>query len=438
MRKWASNSENLMSLIENQELSAESEASDPILNEESLKKSVCSENEIKVLGIPWDKRKDTLKFDLSGIVKDATKEPVTKRILLSAIARFYDPHGLISAVILPLKILFQEVCLMKVDWDSPLPNEINDRWRTIIEDINLVSEIEFPRCLLPGDKSDEIKSVELHGFSDASKIAYGAKVYLRIETTNGISTHLIASKTRIAPLKTETIPRLELLAALLLARLITSVSNALQNSIKIDKVVCWSDSQIVLWWIYREPKDFKVFVSNRLLQIRDLVVKENWFYCPKNANPSDIASRGTKCSTLVNNNLWWKSPQFLTLDSGNWPKQSFSAKENEIPDEVKSELKKQSSVSTHVLVNENKPVQNISEIIPCERFSSYTKLIRVTALVLKFVNYYITNRLKRSFRKRILRRQNLYGIGKFKNRLEMMRNFKNREINFVYLLKKKV
>lgn len=351
-----------------------------------MKKSVCAENEIKVLGIPWNKSRDTLKFDLSNIVKDATKEPVTKRILLSTIARFYDPHGLISAVILPLKMLFQEVCLMKVDWDSPLPNEINDRWKSIIDDINLVSEIEFPRCLLPGVESDEIKSVELHGFSDASKIAYGANVYLRIETSNGISSHLIASKTRIAPLKTETIPRLELLAALLLAKLITSVSNALRNSIKIDKLVCWSDSQIVLWWIYREPKDFKVFVSNRLLQIRDLIAKENWFYCPTNANPSDIASRGIKCSILVNNDLWWKGPQFLALDSENWPKQTFCSNENEVPDEVKSEIKKQGPVSTHVLVNESKPVQSISDIIPCERFSSYTKLIRVTALVLKFVN----------------------------------------------------
>ena len=148
MRKWASNSENLMSLIENQEFAAEKEKSDSISSEGKLGKPTVFENEIKVLGIPWNKNKDTLKFDLSSIVKDATKEPATKRILLSTIARFYDPHGLISPVILPLKMLFQEVCLMKVDWYSPLSNEINDRWKTIIDDINLVSEIEFPRCLL--------------------------------------------------------------------------------------------------------------------------------------------------------------------------------------------------------------------------------------------------------------------------------------------------
>ena len=137
-----------MSLIENQEFAAEKEKSDSISSEGKLGKPTIFENEIKVLGIPWNKNKDTLKFDLSSIVKDATKEPVTKRILLSTIARFYDPHGLISAVILPLKMLFQEVCLMKVDWYSPLSNEIDDRWKTIIDDINLVSEIEFPRCLL--------------------------------------------------------------------------------------------------------------------------------------------------------------------------------------------------------------------------------------------------------------------------------------------------
>ena len=264
----------------------------------------------------------------------------------------------------------------------PLSNEINDRWKTIIDDINLVSEIEFPRCLLAEIERDDIKSVELHGFSDASKIAYGANVYLRIETSNGNSSHFISSKTRIAPLKTETIPRLELLAALLLAKLITSVANALRNSIKIDNIFGWCDSQIVLWWIYIEQKDFKVFVSNRLLQIRGLVAKENWRYCPTNSNPSDIASRGYKCSTLVNNDLWRKGPLFLVSDSENWPKQTIRSSENEVSDEVKSEFKKQSSVSTHVLVNESKPVQNIGDIIPCENFSRYTKLIRVTALVL--------------------------------------------------------
>ena len=115
MRKWASNSENLMSLIENQEFAAEKEKSDTISSEGKLGKPTVFENEIKVLGITWNKNKETLKFDLSSIVKDATKEPAIKRILLSTIARFYDPHGLISAVILPLKMLFQEVCLMKVD-----------------------------------------------------------------------------------------------------------------------------------------------------------------------------------------------------------------------------------------------------------------------------------------------------------------------------------
>ena len=183
-------------------------------------------------------------------------------------------------------------------------------------------------------------------------------------------------------MKTETIPRLELLAALLLAKLITSVANALRNSIKIDNNFGLCDSQIVLLCIYREQKDFKVFVLNRLLQIRGLVAKENWRYCPTNSNPSDIASRGSKCSTLVNNDLLWKGPLFLVSDSENWPKQTFSSSENEVPDEVKLEFKKQSSVSTHVLVNESKPVQNIGDIIPCESFSSYTKLIRVTALVL--------------------------------------------------------
>ena len=150
-----------------------------------------------------------------------------------------------SAVVVPLKKLFQESC-----W-SKLIGMLLFQMRLITSGnlslmILRVSEIELPRSLLSNTQRDKIRRVELHGFSDAGKVAYGAKVYIRIETDDGFSSSLVASKSRLTPLKEETVPHLELLGALLLAELITSVRNALKSLIKVDWINCWSDSQIFL------------------------------------------------------------------------------------------------------------------------------------------------------------------------------------------------
>ena len=128
-------------------------------------------------------------------------------------------------------------------------------------------------------------------------------MYLRAETANGYSTHLIASKTRVAPLKGDTIPRLELMGALTLAKLITSVPQALAPSISIGVMYCWIDLQIVLWWIYGVMKQFKQFFQYRVTQIRNLVSKEQWQYCPTELNPSDLSSRRLKCSEIASSSL---------------------------------------------------------------------------------------------------------------------------------------
>ena len=131
-----------------------------------------------------------------------------------------------------------------------------------------VDNIEINRSLLNGIELKDVNSIQIHGFADASKIAYGACIYLRINTNNGVYIRLATAKTRIAPLKQETIPRLELMAALTLAQLITSVKNALQSCIEIEATYCWSDSQVVLFWIHGDSKVHKQFVQNRVSKIR--------------------------------------------------------------------------------------------------------------------------------------------------------------------------
>ena len=154
------------------------------------------------------------------------KEQITKRVVISTITRFYDLHGLLAPIIVPLKQLFQQICKIKISWDDKLPVEIASRYQEILHDIVMVRELELDRCLI---NEENVEFLDIHGFADASVIAFGACVYLCIVTGSRVVVRLIASKTRIAPSKAQTIPHLDLMATLLLARLVTSVNKALKG-----------------------------------------------------------------------------------------------------------------------------------------------------------------------------------------------------------------
>eukprot|EP00795_Rhopilema_esculentum_P011404 gene11404-21602_t len=165
------------------------------------------------IGLAWDKTSDRIRFDFSKIFSNDCQF-VTKREILSSTAKIYDPLGLLSPIVVPLKLLFQELCKKKVNWDTKLSEEISTEWRTIVSDIQSSPPVFVNRSVTDVNK-DEIDHVELHGFSDASSIAFGAAVYIRVVKKSGkISVDLVAAKTRLVPLKSDTIPRLELMAAL--------------------------------------------------------------------------------------------------------------------------------------------------------------------------------------------------------------------------------
>lgn len=401
MRKWATNSKELNEKIIQEEISSSPAAEaqsqvkrntfqSHVIEEDegyskiTLNNAVCTDDEIKVMGVVWDRNSDTLKFKFSDLVNHTKNMPVTKRVILSTTARFYDPLGLLSPITVSLKSLFQELCRSEVDWDTPLCKKQVECWKEVIKDMEETSVIETPRCVLKDIDAADIKSIQLHGFADASNIAYGANVYLRVVSSTGVVTQLMASKTRVAPLKKETTPRLELLAALTLAKLIRSVSDSLDGVVEIDEITCWSDSQVVLWWIRGKGKQYKQFVQNRVSQIRSLWSIECWRYCPTHLNPSDIASRGAKCSELASNRLWWNGPQFLMEDRAQWPANiSCPATEISAAEDVKREGK--SSTILNTLVCENPHHSGIGNVIQCEKFSSLDKLLRVTGFVLRFI-----------------------------------------------------
>ena len=166
--------------------------------------------------------------------------------MLKVVAQVYDPLGWISPVVITMKILFQKLCMDKEEWDTPLKKEHRELFERWINDLEQVGTISISKCYFQG-VAGEVKSVQLHGFSDASDAAYAATIYIRIETDVNIKTSLIASKTKVAPISSETTPRLELLGAYFLARLISSTYQALQETIHIDRTFCWVDSTAALF-----------------------------------------------------------------------------------------------------------------------------------------------------------------------------------------------
>ena len=213
------------------------------------------------------------------------------------------------------------------------------------------------------------------GFCDASLKAYAAVVYLCMQSETGFYLRFLCAKTRIAPIKRLTIPRLELLSALLLSQLVVSVQQALEGEIEIVDTTCFSDSQVALCWIYGEEKQWKQFVQNCVLEVRRLVQAGQWKHCPWVQNPADLPSHGTTPHEFQRKCLLWLYGP-VEIQSEN-----FDFHLANLPEACLAELKQRDKGS--LLVS----LLSVQEDVPidCEKFSSLKRLLRITAYVLKFV-----------------------------------------------------
>ena len=191
-----------------------------------------------------------------------------------------------------MKILFQDICKSKINWDDELPDELKNRWFKIISDISENSYFEINRPYVNIDDNESVKIYELHGFSDANPKSYGACIYLRTIKQNGeINVSLVAAKSRVAPLNPHSIPRTELLGNLLLARLMNSVKKALEAQVTISDELYYTDSTICLSWIKAFDKVYKTFVQNPMNEIRKLSKVEKSNYDQTKSNPADMLTK---------------------------------------------------------------------------------------------------------------------------------------------------
>ena len=320
LRKWISNDIQLQNRINDNEMLRSEEV-------EKMEIKVLS----KVLGIQWNTRLDELKIKTRDIYDEGKVVLRTTRNELRMVAKIHDIIGVVSPVVILFKVFFQKLLEAKLGWDKKLPALFESEWDNLLELLADDSLFKVNRYYFGNNKKVDFESFTLHGFCDASEIAYGAVVYIVGGTRCTKRSEFVVSKTKVAPIRKMSIPRLELCACELLSNLMFNVVHALTGVMHIDTQVCWSDALDVLHWIKKEKKRRKVFVENRVQKIRKNVPPVNWRYCPTGMNPADIASRGMKTPKVVQDEFskWIAGPEFIRQDVGQWPEDLSSNQEGD-------------------------------------------------------------------------------------------------------------
>ncbi|UYV74036.1 hypothetical protein LAZ67_11001902 [Cordylochernes scorpioides] len=287
---------------------------------------IVDNSSVKILGINWNPSTDNF-----TITANSLKDVYSKRQLLSDISRIYDPLGWLSPVIISFKILFQTLWKQDLNWREPLSESLCSHWRRVKMDLAMLNHIKIPRYI---SCKGLIHSLELHGFCDASESAYSSVVYMKSRFKSGhVQVTLIAAKTKVAPLKA------------------------------------------TLFYVGKksESKHWKPFVGNRIAEIQRLTLQSSWYYVSTKDNPADCASRGITSSELVNHSLWWNGPDWLSNSSLQDPLPITY----ELPKEVCHEKRK----TVPIVHFTTCPILDLNF-----KFSTFRKLSRVTAWLLRFIH----------------------------------------------------
>ncbi|CAH2020014.1 unnamed protein product, partial [Acanthoscelides obtectus] len=265
----------------------------------------------KTLGLVWRPESDILTYKIHSETNHTAN--ITKRQILSKISTIFDPLGLLSPCVIKAKVLLQSLWAESIAWDTPLPVDMRKSWLSLAEDLNILNKLIINRKVV----CDKATAISMHAFADASEKSYGACVYIVSENASGNKTaNLLCAKSKVAPIKSQSMPRLELCAALVASQLIAKISKSIDTS--FSSIHCWTDSTIVLGWLKSNPSTLKPFVANRVSEIQRLTESIEWHHVSTLDNPADIVSRGLSPSSLMHSKLWFHGPDWL-LYLDQWP-----------------------------------------------------------------------------------------------------------------------
>ncbi|XP_050535103.1 uncharacterized protein LOC126902121 [Daktulosphaira vitifoliae] len=262
---------------------------------------------IKTLGLLWSPRDDLYQYKFNN---QSSVQAISKRTVLSTIATIFDPLGLIGPVVVTAKKIMQQLWQSKLDWDDEIPSDISRQWKAYRDELPCIEKIKIPRRIIG---CENVCDLQIHAFADASTSAYGSCIYLRATDVN--------------------------------------------------------DSTIVLAWINSPSSKWKTFVAHRVGEIHDTTSANQWRHISSPDNPADIISRGCNANSLVNNQLWWKGPKWLSHEEANWPNYKSNYNLNNCDLEEKKIIVTLSKIENFDLT---------------DRYSSFNKLLRVTKYILKW------------------------------------------------------
>eukprot|EP00731_Ephydatia_muelleri_P001922 Em0001g1922a len=347
--------QNSLSSLEKQQSEREIGCNTVTSDEESYAKNTLGDRvniyeSVKILGVRWKPTDDQIVSDLSALLDSIADIMPTKRNIIGLSARVYDPLGLLSPITVCFKIMFQDICAARIGWDETLSEELLIKWRELVANLKQSQPLRIPKYYFSGIDVSTLHTCTLF---DVSKKAYAAVIFLQMKTPNQCMTRFMVSRTRVAN-SIQTIPRLELLAALLLARLVSTITKAVQPELIFDRMVCFTDSKIALYWIRGFSKEWKQFVQNRVDEIRTLVAMDS-------------------CSMWLNGPKWIADDEFEPQYS-----------DTSIPEECLSEMKVKDLMAHSVLITQG--CCQYEPVITCEHFSTLSHLLRVTAYFQKFIS----------------------------------------------------
>ena len=369
-RKWLSNSSKVLENIPLQDRKSEVDLdTDPL---------PCA----KTLGVWWQADEDAFTFK-----ENAPEDNVlyTKRSFLKKIATLFDPVGFLAPFTIRAKLLLQDMWTAGLEWDDELTEPLATSARGWFKELSHLQHVRISRCLQ--DKQKQLETMSLQTFVDASESAYGAVVYARCTYADGsISSNIAAAKTRVAPITATSIPRLELMGAIIGVRLTTRVANVLE--VPMNNCVFWSDSLNVLWWVRGRSREFKPFIANRVGEIQTVTRPDQWRYIPTIQNPADFVTRGLTVERLVECDTWWRGSEFLRQPEDKWPaNKSFEKPDGDI------ELKRCATLTSRASASHEKAfvtvtagVKHLKFPIDPNHFSSWLRLRRVLSWINRFIN----------------------------------------------------